>query len=60
MSRSSANSSQRILGHTSLEAVKLYVNRNTNDLLAQQWKYRPMDTLKAEAAGDHIDLAAGM
>jgi hypothetical protein len=60
MSRSSANSSQRILGHTSLEAVKLYVNLQTDDLLAQQWTYSPMDTLKAKAAGDHIDLTAGM
>ncbi len=50
---------QRILGHTSLEVVKLYVNLQTDDLLAQQWKYSPMDTLKAKAAGGHIDLAAG-
>jgi len=39
---------QRILGHTSLEVVKLYVNLQTEDLLAQHWKYSPIDTLKAE------------
>jgi hypothetical protein len=40
--------------------VKLYVNLQTDNLLAQQWKYSPMDTLKAKAAGGHIDLIAGM
>ncbi len=38
---------QRILGHTSLEVVRLYVNLDANDLLAQQRKYSPMDTLRA-------------
>ena len=38
---------QRILGHSSLEVVKLYVNLGTKDLLAQQWKYSPMDALRA-------------
>ncbi len=38
---------QRILGHSSLEVVKLYVRLDTRDLLAQQWKYSPMDTLRA-------------
>ena len=41
---------QRILGHSSLEVVKLYVNLDTKDLLAQQWKYSPVDTLKARLA----------
>lgn len=39
---------QRILGHSSLEVVKLYVNLDTQDLLAQQWKYSPVDNLKAK------------
>ncbi len=38
---------QRILGHASLDVVKLYVNLQTKDLLAQHWKYSPIDTLKA-------------
>ena len=38
---------QRILGHSSLEVVKLYVNLQTRDLLAQHWKYSPIDILKA-------------
>ena len=38
---------QRILGHSSLEVVKLYVNLDTRDLLAQQWRYSPVDTLRA-------------
>ena len=38
---------QRILGHSSLEVVKLYVNLDTKDLLSQQWKYSPVDTLRA-------------
>ena len=37
---------QRILGHSSLEVVKLYVDINTNDLLAQQRRYSPIDTLQ--------------
>jgi len=37
---------QRILGHSSLEVVKLYVDLNTNDLLSQQRKYSPIDTLQ--------------
>lgn len=41
---------QRILGHSSLEVVRLYVNLNTDDLIAQQWKFSPMDTLKARLA----------
>jgi len=41
---------QRILGHSSLEVVKLYVNLDTNDLLSQQWKYSPVDTLRARLA----------
>ena len=49
---------QRILGHTSLEVVKLYVNLRTEDLLAQQWKYSPMDTLKARGAGGLAAVAA--
>ena len=36
---------QRILGHSSLEVVKLYVHLDTNDLLSQQWKFSPIDTL---------------
>jgi site-specific recombinase XerD len=36
---------QRILGHSSLEVVRLYVNLNTNDLLQQQCKYSPIDNL---------------
>ena len=47
---------QRILGHTSLEVVKLYVNLQTSDLLAQQWKYSPMDSLKVKARA-RTDLA---
>ena len=39
---------QRILGHASLEVVKLYVNLQTEDLLAQHWKYSPIDILKAQ------------
>lgn len=42
---------QRILGHSSLEVVKLYVNLDTKDLLTQQWKYSPVDTLTARHAG---------
>lgn len=38
---------QRILGHSSLEVVKLYVHLDTTALLAQQEKYSPMDALKA-------------
>lgn len=38
---------QRILGHSSLEVVKLYVHLDTTALLAQQEKYSPMDTLRA-------------
>lgn len=30
-----------------LEVVTLYVHLQTRDLLAQQWKYSPMDTLQA-------------
>jgi integrase/recombinase XerD len=41
---------QRILGHSSLEVVKLYANLDMNDLLAQQRKYSPMDTLKSRHA----------
>ena len=41
---------QRILGHSSLEVVKLYVNLDTRDLLAQQWKYSPVDALTASYA----------
>ncbi len=41
---------QRILGHSSLEVVKLYVNLDTKDLLAQQWKYSPVDALRARHA----------
>ena len=41
---------QRILGHSSLEVVKLYVHLDTNDLLAQQWKFSPMDNLRAKLA----------
>ncbi|MBC7264764.1 MAG: tyrosine-type recombinase/integrase [Chloroflexi bacterium] len=41
---------QRILGHSSLEVVKLYVNLDTKDLLAQQWKYSPMDVFRARLA----------
>jgi len=37
---------QRILGHSSLEVVKLYVNLDTKDLLSQQRKYSPVDTLQ--------------
>jgi site-specific recombinase XerD len=40
---------QRILGHTSLEVVRLYVNLQTEDLLAQQSKYSPMDGLTARS-----------
>ncbi len=36
---------QRILGHSSLEVVKLYVDLDTSDLLSQQRKYSPLDTL---------------
>ena len=36
---------QRILGHSSLEVVKLYVHLDTSDLLSQQWKFSPIDTL---------------
>ena len=38
---------QRILGHSSLEVVKLYVSLDTSDLLSQQTKYSPIDTLQA-------------
>jgi site-specific recombinase XerD len=38
---------QRILGHSSLEVVKLYVDMDTNDLLSQQRKYSVIDTLQA-------------
>lgn len=38
---------QRILGHSSLEVVKLYVDLDTTDLLSQQRKYSPIDTLQA-------------
>jgi len=41
---------ERILGHTSLEVVRLYVNLQTNDLVEQQWRYSPMDTLNARAS----------
>ena len=42
---------QRILGHSSLEVVRLYVNLQTEDLLAQQRRYSPMDTLMARSSG---------
>ena len=38
---------QRILGHSSLEVVKLYVNLDTTALLAQQEKYSSVDALRA-------------
>jgi site-specific recombinase XerD len=38
---------QRILGHTSLEMVRRYVNLQTDDLVAQQARYSPIDTLLA-------------
>ncbi len=34
---------QRILGHTSLEVVRMYVNLDTQDLLAQQKRFSPVD-----------------
>jgi len=49
---------QRILGHTSLEVVKLYVNLRTEDLLAQQWKYSPMDLLKTKHATALVSTSA--
>jgi len=36
---------QRILGHSSLEVVRLYVHLDTGDLLQQQGKYSPIDNL---------------
>lgn len=42
---------QRILGHASLEIVKLYVNLQTDDLVTQQARYSPMDALKARSGG---------
>ena len=50
---------QRILGHTSLEVVRLYVNLQTNDLVEQQWRYSPMDTLNARASSRSRPAAAG-
>lgn len=41
---------QRILGRSSLEVVKVYVNLDTRDLLAQQWTHSPVDTLRARRA----------
>ena len=36
---------QRILGHSSLEIVKGYLNLNTQDLLVQHRRYSPVDCL---------------
>jgi site-specific recombinase XerD len=36
---------QRILGHSTLDVVRLYVDLDTRDLLKQQRRYSPMDTL---------------
>lgn len=41
---------QRILGHSSLDVVRLYVNLSTRDLLQQQRRYSPMDALYSKAA----------
>lgn len=38
---------QRILGHSSLEVVRGYVHLNTQDLLAQQRRFSPVDRLGA-------------
>ena len=38
---------QRILGHSSLEVLELYVHLDTTALLAQQEKYSSMDALEA-------------
>jgi site-specific recombinase XerD len=38
---------QRILGHTSLEMVRRYVNLQTDDLVAQQTRYSPIDMMMA-------------
>lgn len=36
---------QHILGHSSLDVVRLYVHLNTDDLLQQQSRYSPIDNL---------------
>lgn len=41
---------QRIPGHSSLQALKLYVRLDTRDPLTQQRKPSPMDTLRARPA----------
>lgn len=41
---------QRILGHSSLDVVRLYVNLDTRDLLQQQRRHSPMDVLHSKGA----------
>ena len=44
-------SSCSILGHVGSEIRKLYVNLQTDDLVAQQARYSPMDALGARSGG---------
>ena len=37
---------QKILGHSSLEVVRLYVNLATADVHSQQRKYGPVDMMR--------------
>lgn len=37
---------QRILGHSSLEVVRMYVDLNTKDLIEQQSRFSPVDKLR--------------
>lgn len=52
---------QRILGHTSLEAVKLYVNLTSLDVSRQHRKFSPVDTmgLSAKRSKKRRPAAAG-
>lgn len=36
---------QKILGHTSLEVVRMYVNLDSDDVLSQHRKYSPVDVM---------------
>jgi len=44
---------QRILGHSSLEVVKMYINLASSDLLQQHRKYSPVDNMRL-AKKDYI------
>ena len=37
---------QRILGHSSLEVVRMYIDLDTKDLIEQQRRFSPVDRLR--------------